>query len=142
VIRLIAFYDAFILRDRGFLRGKLLLRNGVLGRECFVTGEIGAGVFEESLVAHKLRLRLVQRDLIGARVDLDEKVTLNNWVAFTVLHLHEFAIHAGSDVDGIERCDGSQAGEVDADVAAAGARRDHGNRGCGTLTLFPLSLGS
>ena len=74
----------------------------------------------------QLRLSLLERDLIGPRVDLREKIALVHPLALLETHLHQQPVDLGVDGDGGQRRDRPQGAQGQSDVAAADARRPDG----------------
>ena len=62
--------------------GDLLLGDAVLLAQFLVSGEVRLRLGEQALVVGERPFRLVERRLIGARIDLGEKVALLDDLAF------------------------------------------------------------
>ena len=68
--------------DRRDLRVAGLRRDRVLRGEGVVAPQVELGVFQRGLVLGELGLRLLERYLIGPRVDLGEEIALFDVLAF------------------------------------------------------------
>ncbi len=79
---------SFVGLDGSDLRGKLLLGDGVLLDERFITRLVDAGVVERGLIAQQLPFILRQLGFIRAGIDLGQRVALLHDVALFVEHLH------------------------------------------------------
>src|SRR5437016_5775691 len=97
---------------------ELLLRDDALFEEKLVPLKIDLRVFALGLVFSELPKRLLKLDLEGTRIDLREKISLVNELAFLEGNADQLAVNATADGDGVEGSDGAQAIEVNGQVAA------------------------
>ena len=80
---------------------ELLAGDRILGDQLCVALEVGLGVLEQRLVLLQLADRLLQRDLVGPRIDQGQQVALLDHLAFLEVDLDELAGDLGLDVDGV-----------------------------------------
>src|SRR5579883_1457680 len=139
----VRFDGALGLTNGGGLGIGLLAGNDTLGCQFVVAALVGAGVFKRGLVAGELPLRLGQLAfrlnelrLIRARVDFGQQVAFMNELALLERYADQFAVHAGADRDRVISRYRTQAGKINAEVAAAHRR---GNDGNGTHSLLGWS---
>jgi len=124
-LSLVELDDAFVLVRQRLLGIELLLRDRILGPQPAVPLHIEPGVLEERLVAHHLSLGLGQLHLEGPRVDLGQQLAALDELALPEQDLHQLAVDAALDGDGVERRDGAEAVEVDGDVPLSRRHRHH-----------------
>src|SRR5262249_39462624 len=108
-----------VLPHQRFLRVELLLGDGVLGPELAIPLQVDLRVGEQGLVLGELPLRLGELDLEGPRIDLGQEVTRAHHLPFLEVDGHQLAVDPAAHRDRGERRDGTEAVQVDADVAAA-----------------------
>ncbi len=114
---LVHFHSAFVLRDGRLLRVESLRGNGALRERGLIAGEIEARVLQHRLIASELTLRLYQRGLIRTRVNDGEQVAFVDDLPFAVVDRHQLPGHAAGNGDRVNRRDGAERVDVDADVA-------------------------
>ena len=121
---LVGLDGALELMHVGVLRVRLLAGDDALGRESrSVSGR--RGIFELRGVVCQLSLDLRQLRLERPRVDLGKEVALVDELAFGERDLHQFAIDAAADGDGVVGGDRAEAGEIDGQIAPARRRGDY-----------------
>src|SRR5581483_11156200 len=125
---LVVFDNSFVRFDGGDLGGELLLGDGVLFDQGFITRLIDARILECGLVALELAFVLCELGFVGPRIDLRQQIALVHDVALFVVHGDQLAIDLGFDGDGVDGRDGAEPGDIYADVALEGFCRVH--RGC------------
>ncbi len=97
----------------------------LLGADCAGRGEAGeavqveARVFEQRLVPELVRLRLVERRLVGLRIDFDQHVAGADVLAFGEIDLLDLAVDPRLDEHAVQGLHGPEAGEEDRNVGAA-----------------------
>ena len=103
----------------GLARGEAALREvgGAL--------EVALGVLELRLVLRLLRLRLVERGLERARVDLRQQVARLHVLALGERDLHQLPVDARADRHGVVGLDRADAVEPDRHVLPLGGRHRH-----------------
>ena len=84
---LVLLHHPLVLRDERPLRVDLLLRDGVLRRKRDVAVEVDLRLLELGLRLEELALGLLQRRLVGARIDDGEHVALVHHLALGELDL-------------------------------------------------------
>ena len=124
-LRLIGLDGSLILRDQRLLGVELLLRNRVLLHQGVVAFQIEVRVLEQRLIVDELAFGLLQLHFIRPRIDLHQQVALVHDLPFFEQHLHQLAVHAALDGDGVDGRYSAQARYVDFDVAFRGPRRHH-----------------
>ena len=116
---------------RGQLRHRGTLGVGLLpGREFAELGvalQIEIGVGEVGLVLRLLGLGLIERRLVGARIDFGEQVALIDQLAFLERDLVDLAVDAGPHLHGIEALNGAEPGQVDRKIGLLDRRDGDGN---------------
>ena len=70
-------------------------------------------VLEVGLVLGESADGLVERGLVGTRIDLEEELALPDGLAFAEVHLQELAVDARVQRNGVVRGDGAERGEED-----------------------------
>ena len=129
------------LQHQRVLRVELLLGGEVLLGERGVAGEVELGVGEVGLVLRFLGDGLVERGLERPRVDLGQKIALLDHLAFVEGDLHDLAVDARPDQDGVVGLDLADALEDDRKIRALDRRHsDDNRRGAGRLRLLALPL--
>jgi hypothetical protein len=101
----VAAHNRLVLRHQGALRVDLLAGDRVLCHQLFIAGKIDAGGREHRFIACELALGLVERRLIGARVDLRQEVADLDALALGEPDLGELAADLRLDDDGRQRRD-------------------------------------
>ena len=119
MLALILLDVALVLRHQRLLRVQLLFRNGVGREQHLVALQIDLGVVEQSLVVRQRTLSQFQLNLIGPRVDLDEDLAFLDQIAFVEIHLHQLAVDARLDGDGIERGYVAEPVQIDRNTGAS-----------------------
>ena len=107
--------------------GILLFGDGILAGEGPVALQVDPGVLQQGLVADHLPLGLGQLRLIGPGIDFRQEGSLLDNLALLVIDLHQLAVHPALHGDGMDRGDGAEPGEIDADVPLFGRGRGHGH---------------
>ena len=132
---------ALILRDRRDLGVARLRRDRVLRDQSVVALQVELGVLQRRLVLGELALRLFKRHLIGARVDLGEKVALFDVLALLERDSHQIAVDLGLDRNHGQRGDGAEPAQSDRHIAFLNRRRTNWHRtaGSGAPTRARLS---
>ena len=127
-LALVGLHRSLVLGDQRLLRGELLLGDRVLCEERLIALEIYVRVCEQRRVADQGPLGLLERYLVGPRVDLDERVAVLDLLALLegdVLDLSaDLALHRHRG----ERRHGAQANERNGHVARAGGGGHHRHR--------------
>ena len=121
----IVLHRALVLADERALGIELLLGNGIGLRQRLVAREIEARVVQQGLIASELALVLRQLRLEGLAVDLGQQIALADQLALAKLHAQQLAVDTGVHGDGVQRRDGAEARDVDADVTGAHRRQHH-----------------
>ena len=127
-IRLVGDQNAF----RGFhqrgLVGHLLLRDGVLRQQRLIARQVHLGIGQGGAVARQLAANLIQRRLIGARIDLRQGITLLDHLAFGEIQLDQHAADLRPHRRGGERRHRAQ--RIERHIDVAGDRAGHAHRLC------------
>src|SRR6266436_2888940 len=118
---------------------ELLLGDDALFEEKLVPLKIDLRVFALGLVFSELPKRLLKLDLEGTRIDLREKISLVNELAFLEGNADQLAVNAAAHGDGVEGSDGAEAIEVNGQVAAL-CRRNHDRHNKSTCAGTSLAL--
>ena len=126
--RLIGFHLRLELRDQSALRVGLLPIDRIARCEPFITLEVEPRIGELRLVLRLLGDRLVERRLIGGRIDLGEHVALGDLLAFVEIDAGELAVHLRLHGDGLQRARGADCFEIDRHVFFLRRRRQHRHR--------------
>ena len=121
----IVLHRALVLADERALGVELLLGNRIGAGQRLVAREIEARVLQQGLVAGELALVLRQLRLEGPRVDLGQQVALADQLPLAELHAQQLAVDPRVDGDGVQRRDGAEARDVDADVTGPHRRHHH-----------------
>lgn len=90
-IGLVGDHDAFVGLHQGFLGRHLLLSDGVLLHQGLIARQVHLGVGEVGGIAGQLAARLVQRSLVGTRVDLGQGIAGLHHLAFDEVQFHQHA---------------------------------------------------
>ncbi len=101
--RLIALHLRGELRDERACRVRGLPGRVLALHELLVAGEIEAGIGERRLVLRLLGDRLVERRLVGARIDMRQHLALGDVLALLEVDVEQRAVHHRLDGDGVER---------------------------------------
>ena len=117
------------------LVGDLLLGDRILLGELLIAGEVALGLAEQRRVLGQLPLRLRQRRLIGARIDLGEEVALLDDLALGEPDFLQVAGDLGADGHGLERRHRAEGVDGQRHVAERHRRHPHG------LRRLPVSAG-
>ena len=107
-LRLIGFDRRLVLRDQRNLRVTGLLGDRVLRDQGVVALQIHLRVLQQRLIFGQLGLGLFERHLVGARVDLGEKIALVDHLAFLEGDLHQITADLRFYRDHRERGDGAE----------------------------------
>ena len=107
------------LVDRRLLRIELLPAGEVFLAERLVALKVELSVLQLSLVGSFFRGGLIQRRLIGARVDLGENVALLDHLSLFEIDLCDLTIHTAADRDRVIRLHHSETGEINRKIAFA-----------------------
>lgn len=140
-LALIELDRALVLTYERRLLVERLLRDRIFAPESFVARQVDPRFGQQRLVAGELPLGLQQLGLEWARVDLGEQVAFTNELALAVWNVHQLAVHAGVNGDGVDRRDRTEAREVDADVSLGRScrlDRDGRGRACGGARGVPV----
>jgi hypothetical protein len=130
---LIGFDGGIELRHQGTRGVGLLLAHRVGGDELAEAVKIEPRVVELGFVACLVRLRLGERGLERARIELHHDVAGPHVLAFAEIDLHDLAVDARLDQHAVVGLHGADAGQIDRDVLALGRHRRHRHRGRGRL---------
>jgi len=102
---LIGFNRTLKLTDLGLLGVDLLLGDDTFVVESRVSLEIDLNVVELGLVFGELAFGLFQHDLVGARVDFNERIAFVDELALGEVHFDDLAVDAAADSHGVEGSD-------------------------------------
>jgi len=127
-LRLIGAHRAIELVHQRFLRVDLLLRNTAGRDQRSVPLQIELSVAQGGFIFKFRRFHLVQRRLVGARIDQDQQVSLLHILAFFEIYLHDLSVNPALDIRRIERGHRSQAGQVNGNILLLHLRHCHRNR--------------
>src|SRR5260370_17948761 len=116
---------AIKLADQCGLCIKLLLGNDAFLKKKFESFEIYLSVSALSLIFGELPQGLCELDLERTRIDLREKISFVDELAFLERYADELTIDPAANRDSSECRDGAKAIEIDGQVAALGAGNDH-----------------
>jgi hypothetical protein len=136
-VALIGLHRGLVLAHQRLLRVDLLLRNRILCEQRAIALDVDAGVLEQRLVAPPLSGGERQLHLERSGVDLRQEVARLHHLALFEHHLHQLAVDAAPDDDGIDGRHGAEREEVDVERARAHGRGDD-RRG----TLRRIALGA
>ena len=117
-----------ILRDQRALGVGLLLVDRVGRRQSLVAVEIDLGVGELGFVLRLLGQHLVERGLIGGRIDARQHVAFFDVLAFLEGDADQFAVDLRAHGNGIERFDRPDGVEIDRHVGLGGGGGEHRHR--------------
>ncbi len=115
----------------------MLFGNRLLSGKHFVARQVDLRVLEQSLVAGKLPIGLIQSRLIRPRINLDQRVILVDHLAFFEVNLHQLTVDAALHGYRVDRRYGAQSGVVNRDVPSLRFCRDDGDNSTVSLFLFP-----
>src|SRR5260370_25426847 len=107
------------------LRVELLLGNDGFLKKKLESFEIHFGVSALSLIFGQLSQGLCKLDLEGTGIDLCEKISFVDELAFLKRNAGELPIHATANRDGVEGGDSANAIEIDGQVPTLGGGDDH-----------------
>ena len=127
-VSLIELDRALVLLDHERLVGRLLFGDRILGLQLLVAREIGPGFSEERLVMLELRLRLIERGLVGSGIDEKQRIARFDSLTLIEKSLHDLAVHPRLHVDGLDRLHRSERPDDDGDVRPDNGCRCHRNR--------------
>ncbi len=85
--------------------------------------QVGLRLRQQTLIVRELALVALQLRLIDAVVDLRQEVALLDELALLERHLGKLAVDLSLYRDGVERTDGAELIQDDADVTGADGRR-------------------
>src|SRR6266851_2274356 len=143
-LRLIRFDSGLILGDERHLRVSGLPGDRVLRHQRIVPFEVELGILQQGLVLGELRFGLLERHLIGSRIDLGEEVALLDHLALLEGDLGQIAVDLGFDRDRRERGDRPELAQRDRHVAFL--HRNHPDRhrtaGARAAGFFRLYVGA
>ncbi len=125
---LVHLHRALVLLHQIDLVLVLLARHGIGLGERLVAREIHARLIKQTLVARELPFGLLQRGLVGPRIDLREEVALLDELAFLEADIGQLAIDLRPHRHGRERRHRAERVERDVDVAFGGGGRDDRHR--------------
>ena len=126
--RLVGGDRRLVLGDQRDLVGDLLLGDRILLGELLIAGKVALGLAEQRCVLGQLPLRLRQRRLIGARIDLGEEVALLDDLALGEPDFLQVAGDLGADGHGLERRHRAEGVDGQRHVAERYRRHLHGLR--------------
>ena len=115
------------LRDRGRLRVEGLTRHEIALDQRLRPREIALGVLEIGAVLLLLGLGAVESRLIGAGIDLDQKVAFVDDLTLMEVDRHDLAVDARPHQDGVVGLDRPETGEDHREIAGARIDRTHGD---------------
>ncbi len=131
---LVSLDGAFILDDGLLLVVELLLGDGVAGVGGAVAVEVDAGLGEDALIVLEGAFSLGEGGLVGARIDVDERLAFVNDLAFLVVNGHDLAGDLAVDGDGEDGGDGAEGVVVDVDIAGMGLGDGDGGGALGSAS--------
>ena len=97
---------------------------------------------EEIGVAFERALGLEKRSFVGARVDVNQRIAFADELAFFVVDSRDDSIDLAGDRSGVNRRDGADGIEIDADVALLSVCGDETDRAAATTRGFRGGGGS
>ena len=124
---LIVLYRALVLGHKFLLVIQDLLCDGVAVPCRAVTSQIHAGLREDIFVSLQRPLRLQKRCAVGTRIDVNQRIALIYSLTLLVVDVNDQAIHLAGNGIGIDRGDGADGVQVDADIAFFRRRGRNGN---------------
>ena len=133
---LVDFDGALLLEDEFFLIVESLLGNGVAVPGVVITLEVHLGLGEKIGVAFERALGLEKGCLVGAGVDVDQRIAFANELAFFVVDGRDDSIDLAGDRGGVNGRDGADGIEIDADVALLGVCGNETDRAAATSRGF------
>ena len=113
---LVVLYGAFVLHNQLLLIVQNLLGDGVAGPRVLVARQIHLRFGEQILVAFERPLRLQKLSAVGTRIDVDQRIALVDALALRVVHGIDQAVDLAGNRIGVDRGDGADGVEVDADT--------------------------
>jgi hypothetical protein len=130
-LRLIRADRAFQLPHHVELGVDDLLRDGVLGAQTRVALQIDLGVRELRLIVCQLAAGLIERDLVGARIDSRQQITALDQLSFMKGNRYQGAVHPAANGNGVHRSHGSQGIDGTVNTTRGSCNRTHGDRATG-----------
>ena len=127
-VALVGLHRGLVLAHERLLRVDLLLRNRILREQRAIALDVDARVFEQRLVARQLSAGERELHLEGTRIDLGEEIALLHHLALLEGDLHQLAVDAAPDDDGVQRRHRAEREQVDVERALAHRRGDDGRR--------------
>ncbi len=124
---LITLDGAFKLPDLRPLGVDLLLGNNAFFVQKLKALVVHLHVAELRLILSQLPLGLLELNLEGARIDVDQVLALVDELAFLEVDLGDLAIDAAADGYRVEGGDGAKAVEIDGEIAALSGGNHHGH---------------
>src|SRR5882762_9306298 len=124
---LITLNGAFKLPDLRPLGVDLLLGNNAFFVQKLKALVVHLHVAELRLILSQLPLGLLELNLEGARIDVDQVLALVDELAFLEIDLGDLAVDAAADGYRVEGGDGAKAVEIDGKIAAQRAGNHHGH---------------
>ena len=115
-IGLVELHRAFVLLDRERLVGRLLRGDRIFRHKLLISREIGLRFLENGLIVRELSLSLVERRLVGTRIDEKEGIAFFHRLALVKEGLHDLAVHPRLDGDCFDRRDRAERIDRDGDV--------------------------
>ena len=128
---LIGLHNSDVLLDERLLRRQLLLGDRILREERGVAFKVNTGVRQERFVARQRPFGLLQSNLIGTRVDLDQKIALFDRLAFLERDLGDLAADLALHRNRGDRRDRAEPADHDRHGAALCAGRGDRHRRAG-----------
>ncbi len=122
---LIGLYRSHQLARQGILGLHLLLGNGILGQQVFIARQVQLRVAQLRHIARQLTLRLRQRNLITARIDLGQQGASAHGLAFFEMDGFEFAIDTRAYRRGVQGCNIADGRQNHPHVLAFGRHHRH-----------------
>ncbi len=109
-IGLVELHRSLVLPDDIDLVLLGLRRDRVLGFEPLIAGEVHLGLGQRCLIVRELPLRLIERRLIGARIDQKQRLPCLYLIPLSKIDRHDPAVDPRSYVDRVLRLDRTQRG--------------------------------
>ncbi|OIQ80319.1 hypothetical protein GALL_379250 [mine drainage metagenome] len=116
------------LAQQGLLRIHLLPGNGILRQQRGIAIQIHLDVVQSGFVLGELGRHLRQLGFVRPRIDFRQQVARSDGLTLAKIDLHELAVDAGLDGDGIARRDRADRLQVDIDISCRGHGRQHRHR--------------
>ena len=138
---LVGRHRALVLPNERLLRVELLLGDQALRQDVLEPLQIQTGIGEQRLVAFQIALHLLQGRLIGARIDLGQKIALVDELTLLEGDVLQLTADLGLDGHGGQRRHRAQGGQFDGDVPDAGrGHRDRRSPSRAAPLIFGLRL--